>query len=414
MVNLTKKRLAKAVSGLLAGVMMIGLTACSPLITGDYKFQMGDYPGAITDLTTYLETHPDSFQAQYMLGRTYLESGQLDKAVSMLEAALAIKPGDPEAVIYLGLSHVAREDYETAIAVLETFQDESRPLVEKAVGKQLTLLKIRQSKKLAQEAVAAEKTLATVKPDKNTYAVCYYADKTPDKDLQAFRKALAAMTISNLAQIDSIQVVERLRLQALLEEMALGQTGIVDPATAPRTGRLLGAENVITGSLSENINAITALASTSRGRVIGNAAVRVSRDRFFELPGAIAANVVEMNNIPLTPAEKQAILDIQTRSLGAAVYYGRALDALDAADWQTALGYFNQALAADPEFQLALEGRETCPDDSSEGAGGLAAISPQQMKDRVENNFNDAVKAQTEADEAAADEMSGGSGGGGH
>lgn len=411
MATLKKRMAVLAAAGLLAGIATIGLMACSPLLTGDYKFQMGDYPGAITDLTTYLETHPDSFQARYMLGRTYLESGDPEAAADTLREALDLKPGDPEATVYLGLAHVARNDYENAIAVFESFQDKSRPMVEKEVRQQLTLLKIAQSKKLAKEAVQSEKELAGLKPDQNTYAVCYYADKTADQNLQAFRKALAAMTISNLSQIKSIRVVERLRLQALLEEMALGQTGIIDPSTAPRTGRLLGAENLVTGILSRNINAVTALASTSRGKVVGNSAVQVDRDRFFELPGAIAANVAEIKNISLTPAEKKAIGGIHTRNLDAAVYYGQALEALDVADWKTALTYFNKALAADPEFELAALGRESCPDDSSEGKGGFATLSPQQVKSRIDKDFNDAVKAQEEADDAAEESLSGGGGG---
>lgn len=391
--------------------MVLGLTGCSPLITGDMKLQMGDYTGAITDLTNYLETHPDSFQGKYLLGRTYLEAGETEKAVSMLEAALDLKPGDPEGTIYLGLAYVAQQNYDKAIATLEQFQDKDRPIVETAVKKQLTLLKIAQSKKLAKSALASEKSLAASSPDRNTYAVCYYADMNPDKDMKAFSKALAAMTISNLSKIDSIRIVERMRLQALLEEMALGQTGVVDPETAPRTGKLLGAENIVTGSLSGEIRAVTALASSSKGRVIGNAAVSVSQDNFFQLPGAIAADVAKINGITLTPAQRDAIGAIHTKSMDAVLYYGQALDALDQEDWKTALDYFNKAVKADPGFELAILGREACPDDSSEGMSSPAKMSPQQMKANIESNVNDAAEDQNEADEAAEDSLSGGGGG---
>ncbi|MDY6823793.1 MAG: tetratricopeptide repeat protein [Thermodesulfobacteriota bacterium] len=408
------KRFSRSIKGLLIVVLTIWLAGCSPLLTGDMKFQMGDYPGAITDLTTYLETHPDSFQGHYMLGRTYLEAGDAAKAASTLEQALALKPGDAEAIIYLGLAYVAQDNYEMAITTLAQFKDNDRPIVAAAVKKQLTLLKIAQSKKQAKAALASEKSLAGTRPAGNTYAVCYYADKSPEKDMQAFSKALAAMTISNLSKIDSIQIVERLRLQALLEEMALGQTGVVDPATAPRTGKLLGAENIVTGSLSGDIQAVTALASASRARVIGNAAVTVNQDNFFQLPGAIAADVAEIKGISLTPSEKKAIGAIHTRSMDAVLYYGKALNALDQEDWKTALNYFNKAIAADPGFELAILGREACPDDSSEGMSSPEKMAPQQMKAQIESNVNDAVEDQNEADEAAKDSLSGGGSGGGH
>ncbi|MDY6905402.1 MAG: tetratricopeptide repeat protein [Thermodesulfobacteriota bacterium] len=403
-------RLMKVFGGVCICALMIGLTGCSPLLIGDMKFQMGDYPAATTALTTYLETHPDSFQGHYMLGRTYLETGDTEKALSMLQKALQLKPGDPEATIYLGLVYVAQDNYEMAIATLEKFNDKDRPVVESAVKKQITLLKIAQSKKLAKEALAAEKSLAAAKPDSNTYAICYYADMTQDKNLQAFSKALAAMTISNLSKVNAIRIVERLRLQALMDEMALGQSGVVDPKTAPRTGKLLGAENIVTGTLSQDIQAVTALASASRGRVIGNAAVTVKKDNFFQLPGAIAADVVKMNNIPLNPAEANAIGAIHTKNMDAVLYYGKALDALDKEDWKTALNYFNKAIAADPGFELAILGRETCPDDSSDGMSSLDKMEPQQMKAQIESNFNDAVENQNAADEAVKDSLSGGGG----
>ena len=73
-----------------------------------------------------------------------------------------------------------------------------------------------------------------MKPDSNTVAVCYYQDLSSGQESSGFQKGLAAMVISDLTKIKSIKVVERVRLQALLEEMKLGQTGIVDPKTAPR------------------------------------------------------------------------------------------------------------------------------------------------------------------------------------
>lgn len=389
------------------GMLLAGITGCSLLVKGDYKFQTKDYAGAIADFTAYLEKNPNSFQAKYMLGRAYLEAGELDKSVAMLQEALALNPKDPEATFFLGTAFVAKGDHEKAIAAFESFEDPARPLLEKEVSKQLTLLKIEYNKKLAKEAVASEKKLASVKPAVETYAVCYYEDKTPGKNLGPFQKALAAMTISNLSQISSIQVVERLRLQALLEEMSLGQTGIVDSKTAPRMGKLVGAENLIVGTLSQDIRTDTAVASTTKGKVVGNAAVTVKRDHFFELPGAIAAGVAKMKGIELTPTEQAAIGETHTKNIDAVLYYGNALDSMDKADWKTALDFFNKALAADPQFQLALLGRDSCPSDSSAGPGGIGPVTPQSLKSRLDA----AIGAQADKDKTEKDSLSGGSSG---
>ena len=113
----------------------------------------------------------------------------------------------------------------------------------------MTLVIIAESQQLAKKAIAEEDKLETVPLNANTVAVCYYQDLSPDKSMLAFQKGLAAMVITDLSKIKSLKVIERLRLQALLEEMNLGQTGIVDEKTAPRVGRLVGAENLVVGNL---------------------------------------------------------------------------------------------------------------------------------------------------------------------
>jgi TolB-like protein len=48
-----------------------------------------------------------------------------------------------------------------------------------------------------------------------------------------------------------VLLVERGRLAALLDEMALGQTGLVDPAKAAEVGKLLGAESLVIGTVAD-------------------------------------------------------------------------------------------------------------------------------------------------------------------
>jgi len=62
--------------------------------------------------------------------------------------------------------------------------------------------------------------------------------------------ALSGMLIADLSGVEGVVLVERARLDALLSEMALTETGFVDPATAQRLGKGLGAEALVTGSWS--------------------------------------------------------------------------------------------------------------------------------------------------------------------
>src|SRR5256886_16348887 len=71
-----------------------------------------------------------------------------------------------------------------------------------------------------------------------------------DKDnFDALKKGIAGLMISDLAASAAVRVVERDELQKLLDEQNLGAagTGRVDPQTAAKIGKLVGARYVVTG-----------------------------------------------------------------------------------------------------------------------------------------------------------------------
>ena len=410
------KNIKKILSGfLIAGlVLTVGCGGVVELTKAELKLGAKKYDEAIPFYKEYLSKQPGSAVGHSKLGFAYLKTGRLDEAVSEFRTALKTEPGEPFSTYYLGLTYLNKEDFEKAIQVWDSYSNKTQPLIEEEIRRQLTLLQIAHSHKVAVKALAEEKNLMASKPDANTVAVCYYQDLSPDKSLQAFQKGLAAMIISDLAKIKSIKVVERVRLQALLEEMKLGQTGIVDPKTAPRVGKLLGAENIIVGSLSSgSIRAATTLASTGKGTVKGSSAVSVDKDKFFELPAVIARDTAKIMELALTDAESRAIGIPHTKVYNAVVYFGKALDALDAGKWKDAKDFFNMALKEDPAFVLAKNGADSCPSGDSPGISAVSGMSAASLSDRSEAGMGAAQNSQSEADAAAGAGQGGGDGGGG-
>ncbi len=66
-------------------------------------------------------------------------------------------------------------------------------------------------------------------------------------------RGISNMLVTALVNSDRFTVVERNpeALQKLLEEQALGLSGVVDAATAAKVGRMLGAKGVVIGEVSE-------------------------------------------------------------------------------------------------------------------------------------------------------------------
>ncbi len=64
-------------------------------------------------------------------------------------------------------------------------------------------------------------------------------------------KGVADMLVTALVESKKFMVVERSELEQVLNEQGLGQSGLVTPQSAAKVGQLLGAEMLVTGSVTE-------------------------------------------------------------------------------------------------------------------------------------------------------------------
>jgi len=76
---------------------------------------------------------------------------------------------------------------------------------------------------------------------------------------------------SALVESGYFNIVERLKLRTILDEIQLGQTGMIDPDYAKKAGKLLGADIILTGTLAavgEEWNVNLRLVNTETGLII--------------------------------------------------------------------------------------------------------------------------------------------------
>src|SRR5437773_3409306 len=86
---------------------------------------------------------------------------------------------------------------------------------------------------------------------KPVVAVLYFDNNSIGKDhadYDGVGKGMAELMINDLAQNPNVHVVERDRIQAVLVEQNLTKQGAIDPQTAIRIGKILGAQYLITGA----------------------------------------------------------------------------------------------------------------------------------------------------------------------
>ncbi len=92
--------------------------------------------------------------------------------------------------------------------------------------------------------------------DPKTIAVLYFENNSVvDKDkLDPLKKGLADMIITEMTKVKGIKVVERQRIQSIIEELNLSETDMVDKSTSQQMGKLLGAKVMLFGGFSNLFN----------------------------------------------------------------------------------------------------------------------------------------------------------------
>ena len=375
---------------------------------GTYQLDRENYEEAIERFEEDLYATPENWRVREKLGYAYLKTGQYDRAITELEEVLIINPTRPYATYYLGLAYLKNKNWNKAVALFKSYRNPEYPLIEEEIKKQLTILEMVESLNLAKDAVQKEKELETVNPEEETVAVFYFKDLSPDQRFRHLQKAIAAMIISDLSQVDSLKVIERMRVQYLLTEMEMGQTGIVEKKTAPKTGRLLRAENLIVGTFnSGSFRVNTSVASTTESQLKGSVAVHSEVEKFYIVQKELVYKLLRVLNVKLTPEEEAKFSEYHTKNLNAVIYFGQGLGALDRNEWKEAKEYFNRAVEEDPSFKLAMKYRDGCPDADTASISTIAGMSESGVADMLDGEVDDATEAAVAHGDVGAPEPKG-------
>ena len=71
-------------------------------------------------------------------------------------------------------------------------------------------------------------------------------------EMAPLAKGFAEFTAIDLAKVKSLRVIDRLKIDMILDELQLSASGAVDPSTAPRMGKLLGSKHLMISDSGSN------------------------------------------------------------------------------------------------------------------------------------------------------------------
>jgi TolB-like protein len=211
----------------------------------------------------------------------------------------------------------------------------------------------------AKDAIANERALdvATLAPQ--SLGIPPFRVAASDTTLSALGYGLADLLTTDLARSGRLQVVDRLRLDAVLREISLVESGRVDTATAPRVGKLVQARRLVLGGLTETPGgglAINAeVADVASGEVREAVSASAPLADILRAEKELAFRLFDQLGVTLTPAERGLVEQLPTKNVAAVLAYSRGVRFEAEGRYGEARDEYQRAVQLDPGFRGAQE-----------------------------------------------------------
>jgi len=365
-----------------------------PLLTaacGGSALQLGDVtPERVPALEAERAQRPSDATAATRLGVGYFRANRLPEARAILDSAVVLDPRDGVAAIFLGMTAESQGDFPTARAAYERSVQVARSSeLRNSARQRQALIGRRELEFEARQALAQEAELSQAPPEPNTIAVMAFAYTGTNEEIAPLTRGFAQLLVTDLAKSRQVRVLERERMQVMVDELRLGAQEQADPASAARSGRLLRASRVVQGTIAdrdEELRVVTAVVDVTSAGVAGSSDEGARLSQLFDLEKTIVLDIFNDLGIQLTDAERAEISQRPTENMQAFLAWSRGLEAEDRGDFAGARDFYNEAHRLDPSFSAATQ--------NAEQASDLSMASTQSVQD-VDVEVSQNVAAET-------------------
>lgn len=193
--------------------------------------------------------------------------------------------------------------------------------------------------------------LLAAAPQRPVVAVLYFDNDSGDSSLDVLQKGLADMLVTDLAGSDQLTVVEREKLQRVIDELSLQKTKLFDPKTTVKVGKLIGATHAVTGafhSFEPQLRIDVRLVEIASGKVVLSESVTGTKEKFFDLEQDLARRFLAKLDAQLSGSARTGSVDFASL-----VAYSKGLQLKDQGSLEEASRAFADVAARSPQFALA-------------------------------------------------------------
>ncbi len=354
----------KLIRIILAAGFLLTLWGCasSPLKQGRKLAEEGRHDEAIAALEAATNRNPDDFRLWQELGIAWYKKGDLTKAEDILKQSENIK-ADARTSLYLGLIYEQQEFFGRAIdSYRQCLAQKPKGESARLVREHLDQLINRRLGFEVKTALTNEESLKTDSIPENTIGVVDFDAAHLPTDLAPLGKGLAEFTAIDLAKVQSLRVVDRLKIDMILKELTLGSSEYTDPQNSPRLGRLLGSNRLVTGAVTglgaEEIRLDGAVVQTRDSSMTPTGPSEGKLEGLFKIQKEFVNRILDNMGITLTEAEKDSLGQFPTESYLAFLSYCRGLDYRGQGMYREAQQEFRSAYNTDGRFTEAAKQAE--------------------------------------------------------
>jgi TolB-like protein len=321
----------------------------------------GLWLGAIVVLFCLGATFPGDAGAKERIkkGIEAYDAARFDDAIDILSSVAKDKSLDikERRDVYLNLarSYLAKSNTEAVKDALTKLVNLEPPIIELDPDAEAPpLLKIYYD---VRKDVTGSTRMERADPGIKTMAVLDFKNRSiEDKEkYDPMEKGFAELLINKLNGSVNLKVVERERIQWILDEIGLeNDPGKFDEKSAVRVGKQLGVHTILIGSFikaNDQLYLGARLVKVETSEILMTDQVKGDADDFFDLADRLSEKVAKGINVTLGKVEFQP--GKETKSLDAMLTYSEGLVELEKGNYKVAYDKFMDALEKDPTYSKA-------------------------------------------------------------
>lgn len=286
------------------------------------------------------------------------KSADYDTAIRLLTAIVNDESADiehrKEALRYLGRCYVAKQLLDKAKRSIQDLIELEPPITEFDPDRESPPM-MQVYYEARRDASNGSYQVESADPGLKTMAILDFKNSSIfDKEkFDPMEKGFADVMINLLSGATELKVVERERIQWILEEMNIQNRYSTEGAV--RAGKLLGAHVALMGSfIIKNKKEIwlgIRLVKVESSEIILTESVEGKVDDFFDLANELSKKIAKA--IDTSPKFAMEAGRSDSNSLDAMLAYSQGLTMLEKADYESAYQKFQEALELDPNYDRA-------------------------------------------------------------